>query len=191
MKSIVAIACLLLVPVLAFAADYEVDQGAIEIGGELFFQSAGGDAYENADGDGQTRFGIMPEGHYFVMPGLGIGGVIGFESSSWGDEKSSTLSIGPSVQYYIGADADKNILPFVGAAFLFRSESFDNGAGFDGTNTMTTIHFTGGGLFRLVDHYAIKGGIFVDLDSVKPEGSDESFSGTTFGLLVGFTGFIF
>ena len=56
----------------------------------------------------------------------------------------------------------------------------------------TTIHFAGGIAHKVVDHFILKGGIFYDIDSQKGDWEDaESESGSKFGILIGFTGFIY
>jgi hypothetical protein len=87
----------LLIPALVWAADFETDKGAIELGGEAYFTSIGGDI---AGDDNITMLGFGPYGHYFVIPNLGIGGILSFESMSQGDFKVSAFQVGPSLQYY-------------------------------------------------------------------------------------------
>ena len=90
----------LLLPVIAYAAEFEVDKGAVAIGGSATFASFGGDLYKDAEDNTITYFSIEPEVLYFVIPGLGIGGTIGFESWSQGDISDTELGLGPVVQYY-------------------------------------------------------------------------------------------
>ena len=188
MKTMAILFSLLLVAATSFAADWELDKGAVELGGSIMFSSASGDLYEY-DGDGLTTFGIMPEVQYFIAPTFSLGGMISFLSLSQGDYSVSTFGIGPALYKYFG-NSDGKTWPFVGAAFMFQSTSMSNGD--DEKITGTTIHFTGGIAHKLVDHYILKAGLYFDMDSMKGDWDDaESESGSVFGLSVGFAGFVY
>jgi len=192
MKKSAVLALLLMLPVLALAAEYEMDKGAIEVGGTASFMSAGGDLYEIGD-DGQTEFQISPMAHYFVIPNLGIGGTLSFSNWSQGDATQSTFGIGPSLQYYFG-NAESRMYPFLGAAFMYTTSTYNDGTpgAEDLTVNGTTIEFLGGAALILADHFAVKGGLFYDIDSrkVDVEGA-ESVSGSVFGIQIGFSGYIY
>lgn len=135
---------------------------------------------------------IQPIAQYFIMPGLGIGGTIAYDSYSLGDASVTGFGIGPMISYYF-VMGEKKIFPFLSGAFTYSTLTDD-----DGTNkvkyTMTTIEFMGGAFFKLADHYGIKGGLFFDMDSGKfdlPAPYDESKSGSKFGVAIGFSGFVY
>lgn len=181
----------LLVPALIYAADFEVDKGAVSIGGSAAFASYGGDLYKDAEDNSLTYFSIEPEVQYFVIPGLGIGGSAGFTSQSQGDFSMTVLSIGPSVQYYFLTESEL-IYPSIGGMFHYQSESIDFGGGMDSSADGTKFRFFAGAMFKLVDHFGLEAGLFYDMDSQKGDWDGaESESGSVFGVRIGFKGFIY
>jgi hypothetical protein len=178
-----------IVPALIFAADWELDKGAVAIGGTAEFVSMSGDAYENAEGDGFTRFAINPEVGYFVIPNLEIGLMLEIANETQGDYKMNAFGIGPFAGYYF-LDENSTVNPYLGAAFIYGSITQDWGSG-DSTTTTTGFMFTGGALYRLVDHYGIRAGLFYRMDNLDNDDWDESQSGGIFGIQIGFSGFIY
>ena len=179
----------LIIPVMVFAADWELDKGAVELGGTAEFVSMSGDAYENEEGDGYTRFGINPEIGYFVIPHLEIGLMLEYANETLGDYKLNAFGLGPFAGYYF-LDEFSTVNPYLGAAFIYGSVSVDQGEG-DATTTTTGFMFTGGALYRLVDHYGIRTAVFYRMDNLDNDDWDESLSGGIFGIQIGFAGFIY
>jgi hypothetical protein len=180
---------ILFVPAMVFAAVWELDKGAVELGGTAEFVSMSGDAYETADGDGITRFGINPEIGYFVIPNLEFGLMLEYASETQGDAKLNSFGLGPFAGYYF-LDESSTVNPYLGAAFIFGSTTWDLGSG-DSTTTTTAFMFMGGALYRLVDHYGIRTAVFYRMDSFDNSDWDESLSGGIFGIQIGFSGFIY
>ena len=52
--------------------------------------------------DGTNTLGFKVTGGYFMMDGLAVGLLLDYSSSSTGDAKSNSLTIGPIVRYHIG-----------------------------------------------------------------------------------------
>ncbi len=117
MKKILALtAGMLLMSSLAFAKD--LDTGTIEISGSSngFFTSAWG------DGDSVTILNLNVEGMYYLMPNLGVGGLLG-GTLYGGDADGSSFAIGPEAIYNFSIDEAVNA--YVGANLGYYSD--DNG----------------------------------------------------------------
>ncbi len=194
MKVTIVLLSLLLSTTLASAAGFEIEEGAIELGGGLTFSSSSGDLYENSDGDAMTDFSLFPTGYYFVKPGLGVGGALLFATTSQGDASASILGIGPGVIYYFG-DSTFNTRPFVSGAFMYSSEKSDYWGSGESNTTATTIHLDGGVAYMLADHYVLKCSVYFDIESQEAnwdhDGISKTKSGQTFGLTIGFAGIIY
>lgn len=179
-----------------------VDKGSMIVGGELGFTSAGGDAYENADGDGQTSIQFMPFLAYFVAPSIAVGGEVLYNSASWGDYSESTFGVGPTVAYFFNLDPTRTeikgtMYPFVQAFFKYGKNTVDSGVeGADEVKTTATYFGAKGGvMYMATDHWALNANVFYQSETLKlddaPEGADDSISGNTLGLHVGLTAFLF
>jgi len=185
MKIIIVLFSLILVTNTVIAAEYELDKGAVEIGGELSFSSQSGALYEY-DGEGITTFSLSPQFMFFVAPKFALGGVLNYNSSIRGDFSNVTLSVGPGMSYYFG-DRDKKMWPFIAGSFIFESFSYG-----DRTINGTTLHFAGGLAHKLVDHFVLKTGLYYDIVSEKGDWSGpERRSGKVFGFMMAFSGFIY
>ncbi|MBN2172397.1 MAG: hypothetical protein JW819_13840 [Candidatus Krumholzibacteriota bacterium] len=103
-------------------------QGGILFDGDVGFSMMSGDAYENADGDGQTYMALGASVGYFVIDNLTVGGTLEFARMSWGDVSSQTIGIGPEVAYYFGTEwIEKSVHPFVKGAFIYKMVGTDDG----------------------------------------------------------------
>ena len=180
----------LIIGVNAMAADSPFSKGSMILGGTVSFASASGDAYENSNGDGPTMFSISPEIGYFVSPGFAVGGMLNVISWSQGDDDASSFGIGPFVGYYFGADKMEikgAVFPFLKAFFILDSEK-ENG---DKVASITSFGGMAGIDYMLSTAVALQAGVQFSSDSYKPEGSDESVSGTTMTIGAGIEAFVF
>ena len=178
--------------ILAFSVQAsKLGEGRKQVGGTVAFSSSSGDLYENGDGDGQTTFGLNPFLTMFVgPPGLAVGAELDFSNTSQGDVSLSGWGIGPMVQYYIGAGEDKDMYPFVSAAFIYQSMTYDNGVS-ETDVTMTTIRLAGGILYFLNNNVGIHGQVSYDMDSQEVDVSGaKAVDGSVLGVEVGFSIFI-
>ncbi len=182
---------ILIIPVLVFAADFEIDKGAVAIGGDGTFASFGGELYEDFEGAGITYFSIEPSVQYFVMPGLALGGDFVYRLTTQGKASTSGFGFGPIIQYYFQT-ANELVYPTLAAGFSFAIDSFDSGYGTDSRISVTKFRLMGGAMFKLVDHFGIEAGFFYDIDSQKGDWAGaKSESGSIFGVAVGFKGFLY
>ncbi|HSK13396.1 MAG TPA: hypothetical protein VK907_09285, partial [Phnomibacter sp.] len=111
MKTILTIPFLLLVMI----AGAQTDQGDKLIGGTAGFQT----------GKNTNQVTIAPTFGIFAADNLAIGGALNFNSSKFGDVRSTTFGLGPFVRYYIGKADTK---PFLVSEFDILSTSSKTGS---------------------------------------------------------------
>lgn len=177
----------------AFAQSFPTDKGSMILMGGFAFSSAGGDLYENRDGDRFMSIQFDPSLSYFVTPGLALGGQFSLERDSQGDYTATTWGIGPRLAYFVGgnqprASAKGTTLPYVGVSFLYLNSSVDwNG---DDSASGTMIGFGIGFLNMLTNTVGFFGEAGYQIDNMEPEdGDSESGNQITAGL--GITAFIY
>lgn len=193
-KAIIILATALLLAA-TVSAEGPVDKGSVIVGGGFSFTSNGGDLYENFEGDGQTFITFMPNLAFFVAPSIAVGGEIIFQKSSQGDYSESGFGIGPSVAYFFNTDPTRTeikgaVYPYVELYFQYIKLSMDDGGGDDKAN-LTAFGGKGGIMYMLTKHWAVNSNLYYQSESLKPDGADDSISGSTLGLSVGVTAFLF
>ncbi len=194
MRTLTCMAAILLLAGAVMAAETPVDKGSMILGGTAYFTGQSGDWYENADGDGVTTIGFVPSVGYFVAPSIMIGGEIQFINLSQGDYKMTTFGIGPTVGYYFNLDATRTeakgaIYPYIKGFFIYGQQKYDDGTD-DYTTDLMAFGAQGGGGFMLANAIGLGASVKFQSDSYKPEGADESISGTTLQVGVGITAFL-
>lgn len=166
-------------PFQLFSQDYAVDKGSFILGGSAGFLSQGGDL----TGDERvTTITLNPSIHFFVVPNFAIGADIVFLNVSVAGESGSIFSIGPSLGYFFG-HKNSSAYPFLRGSFIFQSVS--------DSYTETDFKFGGGVVAMVAKNVGIVTEGFYMIQSLKPEGFDESISGNTFGVQMGIAAFIF
>jgi hypothetical protein len=189
MKFLCILPILFIVSRISFAADWELEKGSTGIGGSFTYNSKSGDLYEDSRGEGHTIATLATNYQYFFSTMFSMGGNFMFSSFSRGNYTSRTVSIGPAVTYYFGDRTSKN-WPFIGASFLAETVSWDDDSWNENNSYKnTTIQMSAGMMFKLVDHYGIRGGLFYNID--QSEFDNEAEKGNVFGLRFGFSGFIY
>jgi hypothetical protein len=191
MKKVAAVVlCLMLASGFAVAQDFgdAYMKGSIQLGGSFSFSMQSGDYYENSEGDGATSFSIRPDIGYFVADGVEVGGLLGFNSYSQGDYSSSTLSIGPFVNYYFPLELGPGH-PYATLGYLYQSRSSDDGTN-DTTSSFTSLKIGVGYDYPLNEHVSLYGLLDYNMDTWTPDGGD-GVDGTDIGLFVGFKFFHF
>lgn len=182
-RSILSLA-LVLIPAALAAQGGPIDPGSIVLGGSISFSNAGGDLYENADGDGVTTLTVNPRALFFVKRGLAVGGELVVSRTSQGDFEITTLGIGPAVYYFFGASGAR-YYPFVGATLAYTetsSDAFDaSGLAFGGT---------AGIAYMLSESIAVTTALSYQVEELEIDGFDESEDGNRLSLDVGIEAFL-
>jgi len=181
-----ALCAILLVSLFGFASA-QTGAGAMWIGGTAGFASAGGDLY-GAD-ERSTSISLDPVLDYFVAPNIFLGPVLSFDRYSHGDHSSTEFGIGATIGYTLGSGRGGSMIPFLKGQFAFTSSNTKNST--EDKSSGTNIILGGGLLFPVAKHAGITVEVGYELDSVKPEGADESVSGNIIGVTVGVLGLLF
>jgi hypothetical protein len=189
-----SLAIVLLISGAIVAAENPIDKGSLIVGGNAYFMSQGGDHYKDTANHSQTTIGFQPSVGYFVAPSIMVGAQITFENLTWGDVKTTDWAIGPMAGYYFNIDRARTevkgaIYPYVKGFFLYGQSKEENAI--DTTTNVMTFGGQGGAVFMLSNAWGVDGGVLFKSESFKPKGSSESVSGTTFGVVVGITAFLF
>lgn len=176
------------------AQSYPVDKGSTVLMGSVSFSSAGGDLYENNDGERRTSFEFSPMFGYFVAPGFSVGLQITYSNQAQGDASLSTWAAGPEIAYFIGGNKAKESIkgstyPFLTAGYYFQGTSYSNGSN-DSSNSGSKFRLGAGIDYLLTESVGLFGLLAYDMDTEKPEEGD-SISGNHFGLYVGFNIFLY
>ena len=192
MKGLLTTILILVFAMGAFAADGPVDKGSIILGGTAYFQSASGDLYKSGD-DSQTWLGVMPEFGYFIAPSILIGLSVDFVSYSVGDYGTTDFGFGPMIGYYFNMDPARGeakgaIYPYIKGFFNLNSHSVKD---VDGSDKTTSIGGMGGINYMLSNAVALDFGVKFQSDSYKPDGADESTTGTVMFFGAGISAFIY
>lgn len=192
MKKVFVSLVVLMFAMSAFATDGPIDKGSMILGGDVSFKMQSGDAYENSDGDALNTLTLMPNLGYFVSPSIMIGAMVNFEKISQGDNSLTELDFGPQVGYFFNMDPERtdvkgSIYPFLKAFFMFDKLSDDG----DLDVSKTIIGGQGGVMFMLSNAVALDFGVLFSSDSWKPDGADESTTGTTIEVGAGISAFCY
>jgi hypothetical protein len=187
MKKLISVAFLLLtlcLPGLLLAANGPLDKGSLVLSGTSYFAFQSGDLYENSSGDGLLTISANIGLGYFTSPGFELGGNFDITTLKQGDASATTLSLGPEIGYYFGANrvTEKikgNWYPYVKGAFQYSSVS-SGGASANGTTIAGKV-----GIIHMLSNAVAE-----DLGLKFQKEDWEGFSGTTIWFGVGITAFI-
>jgi len=188
MRTLTCVATILLLSGAVMAAETPIDKGSMIVGGTAYFMTQSGDLWEVGD-EATTTIGLMPSIGYFVAPSIMIGGEVQFISLSIGGSDLTTFAVGPMVGYYFNLDQTRTevkgaIHPYIKAFFSYGQIS--NGSSID----QMSFGGQGGAVFMLSNAIGLDAGVRFQSDSWKPEGADESTTGTTIWVGAGITAFL-
>jgi hypothetical protein len=171
------------------AAEYAVDQGSNIYSITAGVVNAGGDLYEDGDGNSLTAILVMPSYAHFINRGLGLGGDLLLLHLTQGDEGETLLGLGPKVIYFFGGE-ESQAYPFVTAGFYYIRDTEDFGKStytIDGTR----FKFGGGVSIMASTHMGVLMEASYNLDNLKGENSKKSVSGNMIIFSIGLVGFSF
>lgn len=202
------IAMLVLLMAASAFAENPVAKGKLYMDGAwtASFAKNSGDLYKDGDGKTPSTFQISPSLGYFFADGLAVGAMVVFESTTWGDFKTTGFHFGPKVMWFPtakNADEPKSkILPFLSGSFLLTSDKietpefvFEKAASAAATSTFKTsgyeARFSGGGVYMLSNSLGVHGEAYFALqnEKVKEPVEGDGVSGSEFGVLIGVIGF--
>jgi len=193
MRNSILLAAILL---LAFcgAAFAQTGAGAIWIGGEGFYSSAGGDFYTGGDDDvGRTTMvELNPIFVYFVVPHLFLGPATTLRYNAKDKERDTFMALGPEIGWAFGS---KGAIPYVDASFVFGLENEKTPNLTGGTDekktTGSVICFGGGVVFRVSKHVGVDIEAEYQIENIKPEHAKKALDGNIFLVGFGVVGMLF
>lgn len=181
-KSLIATLTLLFIPAAVLHAQTSMlDRGSINIAGDAAFTSSGSPS--SGSDDRYTKLIISPTAHYFVLPGLAVGGdvVVGYASAK--NSSATNFGAGPSVAYYFGR-GERTVYPFISASLTLLRTISKNSVS-DQSRSATAYRGSGGALLMLSRSVGITGELFYQ--GRNSEGNEWN----TYGLAFGVSAFVF
>lgn len=192
----------LLLAATAAAADSPIDKGSFMLNGSAFIQSQSGELYEGPGDEAVTTvgagsvainyFSVEADQTFgiFVSPGVMVGGQLGFQSISQGDDKITYFAVGPTIGYYSKinsshADVKGTIYAYGGAFFTIGSVDFDFG------DAVTATEFGGRAGIVCMLSSAVGADIGAKFQRDTFSDNGESVSGTTVRFGVGISAYIY
>jgi hypothetical protein len=178
-----------------FAADHPLDKGSISVGGGFRFSSDGGEYFEAEKGKRSTSFGMDPGLHYFVIPGLAIGGKVILSTYSHGEHSTSDYGIGPQLIYYFNAakpvpQVKGSSYPFCRVVLFITKHDWDRGYA-DGGYTWMRARAGGGFMHMLSTAVAIFAEGAYEIGVFDPDDGGGSSNGNKITATIGITHFIY
>ncbi|HMI85795.1 MAG TPA: hypothetical protein VK550_16980 [Polyangiaceae bacterium] len=119
---------------------------------------------------GTTQIQLAPAADYFVINNLSVGGFIGFDFTTSGDNDSSRFAIGPRVGYNIPFSDLVSIWPKIGFSFAHTSSTSSNPGPGGSTVSVTNsadafaLNLFVPVMFHPVRHFFVGFGPFLDTD---------------------------
>jgi hypothetical protein len=185
MKYFLLVCCLSLFSFsLAFSQSFAVDQGAVIISGMASYSSQGGDLYEDSHSNRYTMIMLAPIVNYFVAPNISLGGAVAYTSQSQGDNSYSSISLGPTIGFFIG-DAASTSYPYIAAGYRYSSMGDDNKI------TGSDIVVAAGVIAPIRRHAGVTIEASYHMESLKGENASKSVSGNMIMVGIGVAGLIF
>ncbi len=124
---------------IVFTGYSQTEQGDWLVGGRIDINT----------GDNSTHIGISPNGGYFVVKNVAVGGNLVVDYNKTGDVKVTDIGVGPFARCYFGKAKARPLLQ-AGISFL---SSQAKGPGFSNTNSGNNI-FLGGGVAVFINDNA-------------------------------------
>jgi len=176
----------------SFGGEYAVDKGSNMFGITASAINASGDLYTGG-GKPFTAILLMPSTAHFFVRNLGVGGDLLLLLTAQGDNKSTTLGVGPKIAYFFG-DKDAKAYPYLTTGFYYlRNDIEYEDIDFLIQGLLTGIRFKiGAGVSWMISP---KLGLVMEAsynqDKLKPEDGKKSESGTMVIVSMGLAGFTF
>jgi hypothetical protein len=176
---------------LGFGAEYAVDKGSNMFGITAGFINASGDLYTGG-GKPFTAILLMPHTVHFFVRNFGIGGDLLALLTAQGDNKSTTVGVGPKIMYFFGGK-DSKTYPYLTSGFYYLMNDIEyEDIDFLISGVLTGTRFKiGAGVSWLNDpHLGLVVEASYNRDKLKPE-EGKSKSGNMVIVSVGLAGFLF
>ncbi len=176
---------------LGFGAQYAVDKGSNMFGITAGFINASGDLY--GGGKSFTAILLMPHTVHFFVRNLGIGGDLLMLLTARGDNKSTTLGVGPKIMYFFGGKDSKSY-PYLTSGFYYLMNDIeyeDIDFLLSGVYTGTRFKVGAGLSWLIYPHLSLVVEASYNRDKLKHEDGGKSKSGNMVIVSMGLAGFTF
>jgi hypothetical protein len=181
MKALCLLALCALLPLTVLARAQYLDQGVRDIGGNVAFERADGDAYKLNNGQGTSQFTANLNTLYFVRDGLALGGSLSAVNYWWGRHESYwVIGVGPRVNWHVAKLTSGSL--FLDGAFLYETQTYEYDAGSftsKSTDRRRTWEAGVGLLTELNPHVGLTTEAYFDRDIASPD------YGYRYGLRIG------
>jgi hypothetical protein len=191
MRALVISISVMFVASSALSADGPIEKGSVMLGGSMYFQTQGDEAYESWDGDSYSSLSFAPEISAFVVPGLAIGPKFELTHASQGSCSATEISLGPRLAYYFALNPGQislrgSAIPYLATFFSLGSRSF-GGCG----SSITVLKFggEGGALFMVSDWAGVDFGVRFTRERYSNDYN--AVMGTTINAGLGLKAFVF
>jgi hypothetical protein len=174
-------------------AEFAVDKGSNVFGITAASITAFGDLYQGR-GKPFTAILVMPSASHFFVRNFAVGGDLLLFLTAQGDNKSTTLGVGPKISYFFGGKQSKSY-PYLTSGFYYlrndvQYENIDFLA--QGVLSGTRFKIGAGASWMIDQHLALLGEISYNRDTLKPQdGGIKSTSGNMVIVSMGLAGFTF
>lgn len=151
-----------------------IEPGTIEIGGATQFAYSNM-TFKNGTDTDTSSFGIDAIGAYYVIPNLGVGAAVTYQSTEVENDSESSLSLGPVVKYSFPIAEQANVFGLASAGF--QSYSFVDDTEADGWYAS----IGGGASFFLSNSVSLDGLVKYTYNSLDWDGHDYTAGGFFLG----------
>ena len=176
---------------LGFGVEYAVDKGSNMFGITAGFINASGDLYTGG-GKPFTAILVMPHTAHFFIRNLGIGGDLLLLLTAQGDNKSTTVGVGPKIMYFFGGKDSKSY-PYLTSGFYYVMNDIeyeDVDFLISGVISGTRWKVGAGISWMIAPHLGLVAEASYNRDKLKPE-EGKSKSGNMVIVSMGLAGFTF
>lgn len=175
-----------------FGAEYATDKGSNMFGITAAAINASGDLYTGG-GKPFTAILVMPQTSRFFMRNFSVGGDLLLLLTTQGDNKSTTLGVGPKITYFFGGK-DSRSYPYLTSGFYYLRNDMDyEDVDFLLQGVMSSTRWKlGAGLCWMIEtHLSLLIEASYNRDKLKPEDKGKSKSGNMVIISMGLAGFTF
>jgi len=176
----------------SFGGEYAVDKGSNMFGVTAGFINASGDLYTGG-GKSFTAILVMPHTAHFFLRNFAVGGDLLVLLTTQGDNKSTTLGVGPKIMYFFGGKDIKSY-PYLTAAFYYiRNDIQYEDIDFllQGILSGTRFKLGAGVSWMIAPQLGLVMEASYNRDKLKPEEDGKSKSGNMVIVSMGLAGFTF
>ena len=135
MRCIITIFLCLMVVGSVGAIDGPIGRRSQIIGGSVSFSGAGGELYENREGDPYMCVTISPTSSIFVEDGFYFGGIVDITFQKQGSAELTEIAFGPTIGYFWGPEIERgesykgHTLPYLHMFVLYQTWDIGSGLG--------------------------------------------------------------